>query len=235
MPRYYQSRLTKLVCTSFLSYLIVTKCQRFYNRRFTLSLYFHYIPFVRRTSDAEFTLSFFFFLSSWFNSIFGELYEKNKYNSITGRIHRVEIARWKSTKEVTLIKDSRYYPRLSEELERRERREEILGEEKTHGGHVIHGWCRNGTSVSSRRPHSTEPFYFIGLKGVKYRWQRPSYLHSCRFLPSFFPALVWFHRVGKISEGEDPAHCGRVTDFWQILSDLASSDGATISLHSHGW
>lgn len=38
---------------------------------------------------------------------------------------------------------------------------------------------RNDASVPKRRPHSTaERFYFIGLKGVKYRRQGPIYLHT---------------------------------------------------------
>lgn len=40
---------------------------------------------------------------------------------------------------------------------------------------------RNNASVSKRRPHSiAERFYFIGLKGVKYRRQGPIYLHTDR-------------------------------------------------------
>lgn len=76
---------------------------------------------------------------------------------------------------------------------------------------------RNDASVSKRRPHSTaERFYFIRLKGVKYRRQGPIYLHTDArvsgnplHLPPrrspFYP--VWFQRVGKIPNWEPGLHC----------------------------
>jgi len=110
--------------------------------------------------------------------------------------------------------------------------------------HVSRG--ENGASVSTRRPHSTaERFILLDWKVSNIGGRGPSTYIPIRELeeilrlsppistlaiPSFPPPSsfypVWFQRVGKIPKWEDPARIvAWVTDFWQILSDLVSSDG----------